>query len=301
MYGIGGEYHLVRCMDCGLAYVNPRPNRDSLKLFYPETYLIEGEDLAPARIDPQKETAVRALMGSTGGPGVARKLANLSSYLRLKRDYRLHVLMLSGRRGRLLDVGCGNGRFIAQMKLLGWDAAGVEINDYTIRPKADDERLKIYVRDFGDVEVHESYDTITMWWFLEHTRDPLGVLIKASSLLAAGGNLVVAVQNFDCIERRIFGKDWSSLDLPRHLYNFTPATMEAMFDRAGFAVVKRINKGFPAWSRETWSFYKESSGRAKDINKLEMRLIRAFSFVSEIVNSSSGMIYILKKSAAKDE
>ncbi|HLB24843.1 MAG TPA: class I SAM-dependent methyltransferase, partial [Nitrospirota bacterium] len=233
LYGIGGVYNLVRCTKCGLAYVNPRPDGKSLKHFYPEEYLVEGENLSAAAPDDRNAKAAMEFIGQAGGPGLLMKVFKPGRYLRLKRDYRLYSLMFTNGMGRLLDVGCGNGRFISMLKRMGWDAAGVEVNRHTIRHMAEREGLEVYVGNFLGLEIPGKFDVLTMWWFLEHTTDPLGVLKKAKGMLADGGNLVVAVQNFACVERRVFGKDWAPLDLPRHLYHFTPGTIEAMFREAG--------------------------------------------------------------------
>ncbi|MGA2192654.1 MAG: class I SAM-dependent methyltransferase [Nitrospirota bacterium] len=294
LYGIGGEYNLVRCGGCGLCFVNPRPDKTSLQLFYPETYLVEGENLSSISVSEKKKKAMDSMLGFEGAPGIARIVRNFGDYLRIRRDYRLYSLMFV-RRGRLLDVGCGNGRFITFLKKNNWDAAGVEVHDDTIKHLARKEGLEVYTGDFLELDIPKVYDIITMWWVLEHAIDPLSVLKKARGLLADDGNMIVAVPNFDCIERKVFGGDWALADLPRHLYNFTPRTINGLFAKAGFKVVRRIDKSFPAWSRDTWGYHKESSGKTREIGRFERRVIRFLSVLTEALNSGSGMIFIIKK------
>ncbi len=68
---------------------------------------------------------------------------------------------------------------------------------------------------------------------LEHLPDPAGSLRQAAGLLREGGVVAVAVPNFACWQRRVFGSRWFQLDLPRHLQHLEAPTLAALFVRAG--------------------------------------------------------------------
>ncbi len=79
----------------------------------------------------------------------------------------------------------------------------------------------------------ESFDLVIVWHALEHVEDPLGTLEIAARLLCSSGRLVIAVPNFSSWQAQVFGPQWFHLDVPRHLYHFTPQTLEQGISRAG--------------------------------------------------------------------
>lgn len=127
--------------------------------------------------------------------------------------------------GRLLDVGCGRGDFIYHAASLGWEVEGVDLirwegaRDVTIR-----------VGDFVTMDIPEgSFHAITAWALLEHVRHPSRFIEKISRLLHPDGRFVFLVPNvsapgikYSCAE-----------DVPRHLWMFTPGTVEGYLERYG--------------------------------------------------------------------
>jgi hypothetical protein len=83
-----------------------------------------------------------------------------------------------------------------------------------------------------------------MWHTLEHLPDPLGAIERSAGLLRAGGHLIVSVPNLSSVQSRLGGDRWFHLDLPRHLYHFTPTSLCRLMERAGF-VVERVDYFYP--------------------------------------------------------
>jgi SAM-dependent methyltransferase len=202
------RFTVTRCGGCGLCWTNPRPTAQSIGWFYPDRY-------RPHR-PPRRQGWWQRL------PFVGKRV------LPEHRPLRWHG------EGRLLDFGCGGGRFLVRMRDAGWQVAGVDFSGDAVEA----------VRDLGipcvqgslpHSELAErSFDVITMMHSLEHVHDPLEVLRAAHDLLAPGGKLIVAVPNLDSLPFRWFGTRWFGLDLPRHLTHFTPRTLSLMLHRAGF-------------------------------------------------------------------
>lgn len=80
---------------------------------------------------------------------------------------------------------------------------------------------------------------ITMFHLLEHLYDPNSYLAESRRLLKPGGRLIVQVPNADCWQFLLLGKNWSGLDVPRHLWNFRPRDLHVLLKRNGFEVVRR--------------------------------------------------------------
>jgi 2-polyprenyl-3-methyl-5-hydroxy-6-metoxy-1,4-benzoquinol methylase len=248
--GVPGRFSLVRCGGCGLLYQNPRVRADQIGLTYPANY-------PPHVRDPDLSRTTRRL-----GPGGRRLLARRLGYRHLdpgpvSAAERVRAA-LAGRRivkaflpwvgqGRLLDVGCASGKFLRQMAAVGWRCAGIEL---------DPEAAALARQVTPDVFTGEpldapfapgSFDLVTAFHVLEHLPDPAGVLRRMLGWLAPGGAAVVEVPNVGGLGGRLFGRYWSGLDQPRHLVQFTPATLAALAERAGGRVVAVTHKTKPRY------------------------------------------------------
>ncbi|MFH1190118.1 MAG: class I SAM-dependent methyltransferase [Candidatus Omnitrophota bacterium] len=197
-------YDVVRCKRCGLAFLNPRPVKESLVKYYLES-------------DPEK---------TERKPALYEKL-----YFRFFRGIPLK------HSGALLDVGCGSGRYIYTLKGKGWDVKGVDIGYTEYGRKV----LGLDIRDGSLTNARfepESFDAVTFWWTLEHMSDPASALEEAHRLLKKGGVAVIGVHNIASLEARVFKSYWFHLFLPKHLYHFSPDSLTAILKKSGFKKVK---------------------------------------------------------------
>ena len=143
------------------------------------------------------------------------------------------VRLLSGRdRGRLLDVGCGDGQFAAAARRAGWSVFGTELND----GGAVERRVPLYS---SLEQATGAFQCITLWHVLEHMPDPLSTIRLLRSMIAPGGALVLSVPNFSGWQARMFGKHWFHLDVPRHCHHFDAASLKVLLEAGGFSVVRR--------------------------------------------------------------
>lgn len=97
------------------------------------------------------------------------------------------------------------------------------------------------------------YNIIVMNHVLEHTRDPLLALRNAMQLLVDGGKLVMEVPNNSCIGLKSSGIAWMHLDVPRHLYFFTPQSFRAICEKVGFEIISTQFNGYYRQFDSTWS------------------------------------------------
>jgi SAM-dependent methyltransferase len=100
------------------------------------------------------------------------------------------------------------------------------------------------VGDAVSAPVEGPFDVITMWHVLEHLPDPMAALERSHELLAPGGRLIVSVPNNDSWQARLGGDDWLHLDIPRHLFHFTPGSLSGLVERTGMRV-ERIGYLYP--------------------------------------------------------
>ena len=146
---------------------------------------------------------------------------------------------LTGGPGSVLDIGCGPGVLINQMRSRGWRVRGTERS-----PSAAQQARDVFHLDVSAVDVDElvaagaTYDAVVLWHVAEHLHRPEETVRGIARLLRPGGVLLIAVPNFGSPEARIGRAGWFHLDVPRHLVHFTPSTLTAILEAAGFRPVK---------------------------------------------------------------
>lgn len=214
--GTGLWFAVVRCEHCGTAYTHPRPSADAIGQFYPPEY---HPHRRPAKMQQSRPTR----------PIWARLFGRPCNERR--------GLLPWPRPGRLLDFGCGGGSFLKTMADQGWKVIGLDAAVGAVRQIQEELGLEALVGSLPHPELHPcSFDIITMWHSLEHVHKPLEILREAYQLLAPGGKIIVATPNIESLPFYWFGQSWFGLDLPRHLTHFTPKSMKAMLQAAGFEV-----------------------------------------------------------------
>jgi len=140
-------------------------------------------------------------------------------------------------RGRVLDIGCGSGQFLARLVRSGHECHGTELSAETGRRAGQVPGLRLH---FGELERDRfpvgSFDLISIWHVLEHLPEPDRILGFCHDWLSDGGALMVAVPNIDSMQARLFGGAWFHLDPPRHLHHFGRASLERALSDAGFRI-----------------------------------------------------------------
>jgi len=142
-----------------------------------------------------------------------------------------------GGRGRVLDIGCGSGQFLAHLIRSGHECHGTELSMETGRRAGQVPGLRLHL---GALECGRfpagSFDLISIWHVLEHLPEPDRILGFCHEWLSDGGTLMVAVPNIDSMQGNLFRGAWFHLDPPRHLQHFGRASLERALSDAGFRI-----------------------------------------------------------------
>ncbi|MBI2474515.1 MAG: class I SAM-dependent methyltransferase [Candidatus Taylorbacteria bacterium] len=147
------------------------------------------------------------------------------------------ISQISGRKGRLVDIGAATGYFMKLAKKMGWEAEGVEIG----REAAEVGRrqgLKMLTATIAELSGAEKFDAITMFDVIEHVKDPEADFRKAHDLLKDDGALVIITPNSGSLYARLLGKRWHLIVPPEHLSYFTRAGMQTLLEKSGFQVIE---------------------------------------------------------------
>lgn len=213
-FELPGAFTWYRCPDCNLHFLNPRPTPQSITLYYPSQYAA----YRPA-IDDERWAIMRW-----------KRRRNLKSQINAV-HHRLPP-------GRLLDVGCATGNYLAEMRRLGWQVAGVELNEIA----ADYARKRFHLDVFsGDLLQSnwpgDYFDVVTLWDVLEHTYNPLSILQEANRLLKPGGLLLFSLPEVNSQDAKQFGATWIGYDTPRHLYLFPGQSLTLLLEQSDFRLL----------------------------------------------------------------
>jgi 2-polyprenyl-3-methyl-5-hydroxy-6-metoxy-1,4-benzoquinol methylase len=209
---------VVEC-GCGHAFINPQPTSEELLPFYQTDYHVFADQVP--------DTA-----------SVDRLLARKHRGDRLN-----HARVVSG--GRYLDIGCGLGEMVAGMARLGMEAEGVELSQVAV-DRVQSLGLKIHLGTLHDAQFPDSrFDSISLYHMLEHTTNPVAVLVECRRIVSPSGEIVVGVPNFGSLVRSLVGSTWSAYDLPRHLHHFCLSSLKSVAARAGLGVTAMATESLP--------------------------------------------------------
>lgn len=139
---------------------------------------------------------------------------------------------------KLLDYGCGAGDFLAFAKDKKLNVFGVEPNQKALEIS----QKKVGKNNVTNSElknISEKFDIITMWHVLEHIPDLFEFIEELKSHLNPEGKIFVAVPNYKSFDAKFYKEYWAAYDVPRHLWHFSPESMEKLFNSFGMKIEKR--------------------------------------------------------------
>ncbi len=257
-----GQFGLVRCTACSLAFLSPRPPRESIGFYYKDLY--DGEGLV-----------------------MEEKLQH-SAIARALNRFRLRDLVSRRRPSvgdRHLDVGCGVGAFLLRVSRdTGATGVGVDFD-----PAAIESTLR-HGRDAGlPIEAHRGtldeqtfapgeFATVSMIHFLEHSYDPRAELVLARDLLAPGGAIVVEVPSFRSVARRVFGAFWLPYLAPQHVTLFDRVSLKHALEESGFRDVRVGDSWAPfIWTTSFILWYHATlGGRSRFAENKAVKMLSLF-------------------------
>lgn len=243
-YAPGEYFHLYRCKKCSGICINPHLDFTTIQKYYPQGY--EPHDSNRTKTVYTRELIMKPLRQYVYGcrPNPGAKNINAARKLLSEIFDRLSYRSFPWPKGdgKLLDIGCGNGAYMAMIKELGWSGYGIESNFTAARHANKTLGLEVQTGDFEKVAYPEKhFDTITMWHSLEHFPDPKKIIRKVRKLLKDDGVLMIGLPNFSSLDRKLFKESWNGLEIPLHACHFTPGSIQYLLKETGFEVRKILH------------------------------------------------------------
>ncbi|MDD2944158.1 MAG: class I SAM-dependent methyltransferase, partial [bacterium] len=212
-------YDYRRCDNCHTVYLGLQLSQSEISDIYEASYY-----------------------GSNDDKKFLRPVQRAIDWFRYKRAQKVSLDILqsssTSAKFRCLDIGCGDGIFLAQMKQLGFDIYGTEIPGPAASRAAKIEGINLHLGNIEDAEYKEQFfNIVTMWHVIEHLPDTSQLAQKIAWILKPGGKLHLSYPNIASWQAQVFKKNWLHLDPPRHLWLAPPEKLILMFEKHGFKLV----------------------------------------------------------------
>lgn len=211
------EFVIWFCSDCTLRFTQDVPDENSIGDYYQSADYISHTNTDKGLVNKTYQR-------------VRKRTLNQKANL---------IIGETKQRGSILDVGAGIGAFLSVMKERQWEVKGIE-PDAGARSKA----KELFGLDLSDTNgfstlQDQQFDAITLWHVLEHVHDLHPYMEKLKGLLKPEGKLFIAVPNYQSLDASIYKSYWAAYDVPRHLYHFSPKSIEVLLQKHGLEMTAK--------------------------------------------------------------
>jgi 2-polyprenyl-3-methyl-5-hydroxy-6-metoxy-1,4-benzoquinol methylase len=211
------EFVIWQCTDCSLRFTQDVPDEESIGRYYQSEDYISHSNTSKGLVNQ-----------------VYQKVRNHTLLQKAKL-----IIDNTVAKGRILDLGAGTGAFLDTMKNKGWEIFGIE-PDTGARQQA----KNLFGLDLADTNSlndlpAKHFDAITLWHVLEHVHQLHNYIDRLKDLLKPGGKIFIAVPNYSSVDGAVYKLFWAAYDVPRHLYHFTPKSMQVLMQKHSLNIISK--------------------------------------------------------------
>lgn len=231
------RFRILACRRCDQVYLRPLPSPEEIRAMFATLY--------------------------TSGESTLRELEGYYDYCYrdepdnpLVKRYELWLDAVERHRapGRLLDVGCGTGLFLAVARRRGWQTHGIDASEEATEHARNQLGLDVWIGEFSDFPPDDpGFDAITGWDIIEHARDPVDLLRAVRRCLAPDGVVALSTPNersvLDLVAGALYRLSGGLVKRPlekfyidQHFLYFSPATLAGALRSADLEVVELLRE-----------------------------------------------------------
>lgn len=219
-YGYPKYFDILTCAHCGLFQTYPPLQKEEIADLY--THYYTREDIDPKKIGDD-------FLPESGFISAARRW--------FTGNHRIHYDLPVATK-KILEIGCGDGRSLLQLKAMGYDAHGIETDEH-VRKVKDELNLPIHIGTIEDADFGEKqFDYIIANQLIEHIIDLDSFLERCKKLLKDDGLIIFSTPNAGSMYRKLCGKKWINWHIPYHQQVFTEKSLSLLLKKHGFDTVR---------------------------------------------------------------
>lgn len=255
-----GDSRIVRCLVCGLLYINPRRSAREIADLYSENYFASKD---PSTLGYDDYT--------THEKGLKQVFADRLSIIER------YILPPAS----IIDIGCAFGYFIQVAASHGWIAEGVEISASASRIARENTKAQVHTGTLSTLNLRDAgYDAATAWDALEHFVDPARELAEINRILKPNGYLFMTVPNAGSLSARLMGKHWYGFkSAAEHNYFFTQNTLAGLLSKTGFKMLETRRGVWPCSLQFLTSKFAPYSIKVSRLAEKAVKLLKAENVV----------------------
>jgi SAM-dependent methyltransferase len=243
---VSGNWSFAVCANCSTLYLDPRPIEEDLPIAYGSYYTHEALTKEVKKHEEHvklkkwlSNTFLNARFGMRLSPSLPLPLPKFVAQLfiqdRVESRFRYFPKLFPA--AKVLDVGCGSGKFLRRIRKVGWQAFGVDFDEKAVI-EAQNAELNVILGDiFSAHLLSNNFDAISFNHVIEHVPDVRSTLKKAYQLLGPDGFLHLEYPNPEADGLAKYGRFWRGLEAPRHLCIPSRNAITTMLRELGFREV----------------------------------------------------------------
>lgn len=278
LFGVKGDWSLKQCNNslCGLIWLDPTPVEEDIFKAYKNYYTHADQDLKSTSFLAKLVAGYRAYQY---GFRVEKTICFIRfmgrifgtfGFIKEHMDYPF-VYFKDKPKGRLLELGSGNGATLKLFNDWGWQAEGLDFDQQAV-DNALNKGLTVHHGDiFSQGFESDTFDAIFSSHVVEHVPDPYLLIEESFRILKPNGIFVAVMPNSSSKLHQVFKSDWRELDPPRHLHIFNPQSLGLLANKLNFKSVEILTSNYSAVG--VW-FMSYKIRKYKTANMFDSSLIR---------------------------
>lgn len=244
-------FEYSRCLNCEALYQSIRPIQEDIWKCYPDNY-------GPHRKIHQRKTLAKVPKWLNG---LANHLADrlVGVYAFRQRLVQVEEHLKQGM--RMLDFGCGAGKYLDRARKFGCITIGMDFSSHALDQVRSSGHQALPVDD-------SSWETlgigtvgfVRMNHVIEHLYDPEKVLRMIFRTISPGGILHLSTPNPNGPSANRYRSAWWGLECPRHIVLIPPQRMAEILESAGFSEIEIVHEPLAKDLVRSWAYTRVDRG-----------------------------------------